>query len=549
MRGSIGVSLWLAAGAAGLAVPAAAQVPVETVIQAPAPNRAKLQPRRPQPERVEVDDPEATGREPPPQRLDGEEPEADADTADAALAERRLVPLAGDLRDVARELRGPVDGTIDDGTHVPVVVDGIGDLRRDARRPEDIAAFTTPPAGYDALAFQIEQIDPLNDRRTDRLFRFEPYAPVGVRLGSFVLYPEAELGGLYNSNVYRSSLGSGAGAAEGLGSLRLVSDWRRHALELRAAGRATFYDRYASEDDRTWSLEARGRLDITRRANIEAAVTHTSDKDARSVIDAPTNAAVRGEIETDRVAATYNQQLGRATLQLRGALTDVAYSDVTAVNGATISNASRNFTQTDEAVRLSWALNRAAAVFVDAAFRQRAYAVAAGDGIARSSASERYRLGLAFSPLGPRLRGEISLGWGHQGQWDRRLPDMQGVLLDASLAWRASGLTTVLLTARSDFYDTTLAGSPGALAREVGAEVRHALKRHLIATLGLRYALSPYQSVSLEERLLTGEAGLDYFLNANLSLYGRYQHLEFRSTDETRNYTADIVRLGLRVRQ
>ncbi|MFX6815279.1 outer membrane beta-barrel protein, partial [Acinetobacter baumannii] len=87
----------------------------------------------------------------------------------------------------------------------------------------------------------------------------------------------------------------GAAAFEGLGSLRLVSDWRRHAFEIRASGRTTFYDRYASEDDRTWNLEARARLDITRRANLEAALSHTSDRDVRSVIDAPTNASVRGE--------------------------------------------------------------------------------------------------------------------------------------------------------------------------------------------------------------------------------------------------------------
>jgi hypothetical protein len=549
LRVRVCLSVWLLAGAIGLAAPAAAQVPIDTVIQPPAPNRAKAQPRRPQPEQVPLDDPEEAERQPPLPRADGDDPET-SENDDGATAERRLVPAAGELREDGRSPRMPQDGIIEDGNpSANVMVDGIGDLQRDGRRPEDVAAFITPPAGYDALAFQIEQLDPITDRRVDRLFRFEPYNPAGLRIGSFVLYPEAEIGGLYNSNVYRNGSGAGAAAFEGLGSLRLVSDWRRHAFEIRASGRTTFYDRYASEDDRTWNLEARARIDITRRANLEAAVSHTSDRDVRSVIDAPTNASVRGEYTTDRVAATYNQQFGRMTLQVRGGLSEVTYADVPAVNGSLISNAPRNFTQADQAARLSWALNRKMAVFLDTSFRQRDYEVAATDGIARSSSSERYRLGLLFSPLGPSLRGEVSVGWGHQGQWDRRLPDMDGFLFDASLAWKMSGLTTFLLSARSDFYDTTLAGSPGTLSREVGLQMRHALTRSLIGTLGVKYAVSPYQGTSLEDRLLTGEAGVDYFLNANVSLYGRYQHLEFRSTDTTRDYTAEVVRVGVRLRQ
>ncbi len=539
-----GIAAWICAcGCSPLT--ASAQVPVDTVIQPPPAGRAKVAPRRPQPEQVPLDDPEEA-REAPQERAEATDPEADEE----AGTEPRLRPTSGSLAGEGREPAMPQDGRIEDGNPPPLmVVDGVGDLNRDARQPRDIAAFTTPPAGYDALAFQIEQIDPINDRRTDRLYRFEPYSPIGIRIGSFVLFPEAEMGAFYNSNIFRNGAGASATAFESVTTARLVSDWRRHAMELRASGRATFYDRFASEDDRTWSLEARGRLDINRRANLEAAVSHTADKDLRAVIDAPTNAAVRGDITTDRIAAGYNQQLGRATLQLRGSLSEVNFSDVPSNNGSLISNASRNYTQADQAVRVSWALNRKAAVFLDAAFREREYAIAAADGASRSSTSERYRLGLLFSPLGPYLRGEISLGWGHQGQHDKRLPDMEGLLFDASLAWKASAITTFMLTARSDFYDTTLAGSPGALAREVGLEMRHALQRSLLATVGAKYAVSPYEGVAVEDRLLTAEAGLDYYLNANVSLYGKYQHLEFRSSGGGRDYNAEVVRVGVRLRQ
>jgi hypothetical protein len=71
-----------------------------------------------------------------------------------------------------------------------------------------------PPAGFDPLLFQIEDIDPLRtDRRTRRLFQIEPYDPIGVRIGSFVYFPELEVAGLATSNVLRQSPSNSDAAA------------------------------------------------------------------------------------------------------------------------------------------------------------------------------------------------------------------------------------------------------------------------------------------------------------------------------------------------
>ena len=42
----------------------------------------------------------------------------------------------------------------------------------------------------------------------------------------------------------------------------------RHALEFRGIGGLSYYHEFPTEDDRDYLLEARGRLDITRRSNI-----------------------------------------------------------------------------------------------------------------------------------------------------------------------------------------------------------------------------------------------------------------------------------------
>jgi len=532
--------LVLGAAAAGLLLaaptPIRAQERIETTIAPPPALKPRVPPSRPamEPPVEEV---------PQPQR-------APADTDEEEDREEvgwtgRVSPAAAD--GMPGGLQQPLDGVMEVDEPLPVP-DGIPDLRRDPRTPQDIAAFQRPPAGYDPYLFQIE-LEPLADRRPAQLFRLEPTVARGVRIGSFVLFPEAEIGAATTNNLFRNGERIGDSALEVRSNVRAVSDWRAHALEFRAGGAASFYNEFPSEDDRTYALEARGRLDFTRRTNVEALVSHQIDRATRSSRDEPADAAARAEIETNRAAATFNHRFNRLGLQLRASITDVAFAPVAAIGGGLISNDERDFVQRDAAVRASWALNRKVDVFAETAVVEREFHAAPADGILRSSAGERYRVGLAFNAWDATVRGEISAGWGRQAPRDDRLDPVEGVIVDANLAWRASALTTFLLTARSDFYDTTTTGSAGALSRLVGLEARHAIKRHLIGTAGLKYSVAPYEGVALTERSLTAELGLDYYLHRDVILFGRYQHVAFESTAPASDYTVDILRIGVRVRQ
>jgi hypothetical protein len=85
-----------------------------------------------------------------------------------------------------------------------VAKDGEPDSDRDPRLKSDIDAFEKPAAGYDELAFQIDDINPLLDRRPARLARFEPYDPLGIKRGTWIIFPEIEFGVGATSNIRRS---------------------------------------------------------------------------------------------------------------------------------------------------------------------------------------------------------------------------------------------------------------------------------------------------------------------------------------------------------
>ena len=97
-------------------------------------------------------------------------------------------------------------------------------IEPDHRLEQDRNAFNDPAAGYDPRRFRIEPV-PREDRRIREFFEIEPYAPLGWRLGSFILYSELEVGGGWNSNVLNQPSAQSDWLAELASETRLVTDW------------------------------------------------------------------------------------------------------------------------------------------------------------------------------------------------------------------------------------------------------------------------------------------------------------------------------------
>jgi hypothetical protein len=545
---SLASGLIAATGLLLAAEPAAAEWRVETTIDAPSPTRPRGTQRRPKAEPLpeEEENPEAAVM---PERKDGDNP--DEEDRDREKASEMPAPRPGTTDGDASSPeppREPLDGIVVIG--VPTAArDGIPDMSREAREPEDLAAFSLPAAPpYNPYLYSIE-LDPLHDRRTHELFNIDPYYALGVRVGGFVVFPEALIGMTATNNIFRNSARLGDQALEVGANVRAVSDWSRHAVEFRASGLATYYDKYPTEDDRSYLFEGRARIDITRRTNLELLALHQVDKDVRGLINSPVGATERGDVETDRFAFALNHRFNRLALQLRGSITDLEFSPVAGPGGTIITNAERNTTQREMAFRTSWWLNDSAAAFAEVGGNVRDYEVPPDDGILRSSTGERYRVGVTFGPQSNTLRGEVSVGWGRQAPRDARLSEIAGVIVDANLAWRATALTTLLLTARSDFIDTTTTGSAGALSRQVGLEARHSFRRYLIGLASIRYTVNPYDAVTISESDLTTELGLEYYFNRNAILFARYLHTNYTSTVPGSDYASDTIHVGLRVRQ
>ncbi len=469
-----------------------------------------------------------------------------ADVLGAEQARRQRVQAAqdGDVVSVSEPLPTP-DGVIDVGEPY-ALADEEDPTLANLRSPADIEAFAGADAGFDPLLLEAVETNPVFSNEV-RLFEPEPFAPLGTRIGSFILFAALEADGDYNSNIFASPEALGDTALEVRPSVRLASNWATHALELRASGDLSYHDKYSTEDDRAYLVEALGRLDITRRTDLQGNIAHEEAQESRSAINA-SSAGTRPDIVVNRGRAAFNHRFNRLSMQARGAIVDTRYgNDV--LDGVVQSNSDRNYTLYEEALRPKWEFTPTFLLFADVSVNQREYAIPAyTDGIIRTSTGERYRLGVSFGNFGEFLRGDISLGYGRQAPESPQLQVIDGLLIDANLTWRMTPLTTLLLTATTDVAETTTVGSGGVLERNYGAEVRHSFSTRLVGSAGVGYFTRDFVGGDLNENQFTAATGLEYFLSRYAVLFGRYQHTAFDTTSFDGNYTVEEVQLGVRLR-
>lgn len=469
---------------------------------------------------------------------------------DAAPSARRIVQSERGQQDGETEQPVGIDLAVDGHMEVgepPLTDDGREPVIADPRLPADSAAFLAPPAGYDALAFQIE-LDPATDARVRRLTALEPFTAVGRRSGNWVVFPTVEMGIGGTTNVYRSTTARPDLIFDVRSTLLAVSDWQQHALLFKATGFGSAYGTYASENEKSYAFEMRGRLDITKRSNIEILAIHSLDQEPRSSLFAPTDARTPTPYSTDKIAVAYNQRFNHVSVQLRGAVTDLTYQPVATYDGGLLNNAERNVSVREVALRTAWNFHPTLAIFAESAFNNQVYTSMPADGIARDGIGDRLKAGLSFGNLAQIWRGEFAVGYGHQHARDGRLGDAQGLLVDANIGWKPTALTSLLFNAHTDFLTSTVAGQGNATQRLVGVELRHALQRRLIAIAGLSYQVTAYQGISLVERTTTAELGFEYSVSQSTTLLGRYSHIVLDSSTPNADTTTDAVRLGVRYR-
>jgi hypothetical protein len=112
--------------------------------------------------------------------------------------------------------------------------------------------------------------------------------------------------------------------------------------------------------------------------------------------------------------------------------------------------------------------------------------------------------------------------------------------------WFATELMTAHLVASRIVDDTTVAGASSADVRRIGASLDYELLRQFILQPHFDYYDTKFNGITRDDRSVGAGLEARYLLNGNLALYTGYSFQQRTTNAPGRDYTDNIVTLGVR---
>jgi hypothetical protein len=410
-----------------------------------------------------------------------------------------------------------------------------------AAAPAAAAVVASAAAGVPLL--------PAQRLRLRRLPEEDPFDPVGIRAGSFILRPAIEAMAGYDTNPERVTGGRGSRLAIISPELVVRSDWERHALDADIRGSYSTYEDVPFADRPNLDAKVDGRLDVNRDTRIDGQGRLLVSTDNPGSPNLEADLAKLPIFTTVGTTAGIARRFNRLEIALKGSFDRTVYQESQLTDGTSAGNEDRNFNQYGAQLRGSYELLPGVKPFAEVGVDTRRHDLEVDrSGIMRDSTGITPKVGTTYE-ISPKLTGEIAVGYLLRTYKDPTLPDLRGLISDTSLLWTASALTSVKLTARSTAEESVVAGVSGTLKRDAGVEVEHRFRRYLIGTFRLGYGLDDYVGSTREDRRFAASAALTYKLTRTLHIKGELRHEMLRSNSAGADYDASIALLGLRLQR
>ena len=437
--------------------------------------------------------------------------------------------------------------------------EGKEEARRAASAAATAAALPGPPqaAGGHASAPQIKTRASYADayKPPDAPVRRpapplqDAFEPVGVRVGSYLLKPSIEVTRGLDSNPTHRPNGKASAFTRVEPALNLKSDWERHEYRAELRGSFSRFDSQSQLNAPLIDAKTFMRLDVTRdtKVNIENRLLLSTDY--------PGSPNLPADIAKLPVYTTFGNTLGltqdfnHLQLSAKASMDRTKYQDSKLTDGGTSSNHDRDYTQYGGVARAGYEIFPGVRPFAELGADIRRHDLQFDrNGNQRDSQALTPKVGSTFE-ITRKLTGEVSVGYLMRRYQDPTLQDLRGVLFDASLKWEATGLTTATLTATSRAEESVVAGWSGALRRDVGVQVDHALRRWLIWTVKAGYGFDEYVGSDRADTRMSLGSALTYKFNRELSLKGEYRYDQLHSNVAGANYNANVFLVGLKLQR
>lgn len=410
-----------------------------------------------------------------------------------------------------------------------------------------ISTVAAPAFGQNAdaaaSAFNRDKNVSVRDRRHPE------YDALGVRVGGFTLSPTLKLGVEYSDNIYGVESNTQADNYFVFNPhFELSSDWSRHALTLMGDIEADRYADLSAENNTTWYVGAKGRLDILRDANVSGMAKAGHMVEARTSSSSPSTSAVPIEYDEQNIDLAAVRTFNRLRFTGTYNWDHYAYDNGRTQAGALLDQSYRDRHINEVSARADYALTPDAALFVQITGNARNYRNSAAFDRDSSGGDIIFGANFQFTNV---LRGDAGVGWLKQNFDGSSFGDIAGYSLHGKLEWFPTQLTTVTAVGERSIEDSGLLGSAGALRTDTSLQVDHELLRNLILTGLVEGERYKFVGVDRLDKRYTLGASATYLMNRGVGVTFGYSRLDQNSsgTNTGPDFKVNLFSLGLILRR
>jgi len=367
------------------------------------------------------------------------------------------------------------------------------------------------------------------------------YDALGLRQGSFLIYPKVALETEYNDNVLATSRKSDDIILRATPEVTVRSNWSRNALVAFARANHDQYRDFSSDNTTDWRVGGRANVEIGRGGLVLGGETGQLTQPRYST-DTPTTAASPIQYHQDVLLAQFGQELNRLRLTGRTDFRKQDFEDGRDFNGGVIPQDFRDHTVTGLSGKAEYAISSDTAVFVSGGFNRRRYDLTPPQ-VSLNRDSEGFELtgGVNFD-ITRLVRGEVQLGYLRQEYKEAQFGNISGLAGRGQVEWFPTQLTTVTFTGERSVEESATLTASGYLDTRLTAQVDHELRRNVILTARAGFEDAEYKNIDRRDRFWSGSVAANWLINRRLGLAATYSRLSQESSGAVRRPDFNVNR-------
>ncbi len=375
-----------------------------------------------------------------------------------------------------------------------------------------------------------------------------PYQALGIPLGSFFLFPSLIVRESYTDNVFISATSKQSDGATVIApGFLLESNWDNHALELNLNGVATYFYKFKTQNTKNLNATLRARVDVTSRTDVRFGTGYQINQETGSSPDFPTNAVGPSDVKTKSYFAELNHRFNRLSVQLRGVHDQLEYENATSVNGQPIDNSSRDRKENAAITRLTYEFSPRLTVFLDNNFRWIDYKNSGSNTTLNRDNFQMLNAAGFRAEFTPVINGELRVGNVLIDPKDPGLSKANAFIVDASLAWTPTELTTVRGGLVTTISETTEVGGSALKETLYSLGLEHRPLENLTLNAGLSLNLQETLGTDREITTYLTTFGTEYRMNRNIYLTSLLSYTDYNSSITDSDYTIKSATIGIRL--